>query len=71
MSGWLQALLAAAGQWLERVLTAALAYAAGRWAQRAVGLDEQTKVQDEQARIAADGPRTRDELVRRVRDEGL
>ena len=47
------------------------AYAAGRRSQKSEQVEEEAKIKDDQARIAAERPVDRDDLVRRLRDNGL
>jgi hypothetical protein len=56
---------------VERVFELWLAFRAGRARQSQIADQDAAKVKDEQAKIAGDGPRGRDDLVRRLRDRGL
>ncbi|MGH6719626.1 MAG: hypothetical protein ACREER_09940 [Alphaproteobacteria bacterium] len=56
---------------LGRLLPALLAYLAGRRGQRSDVLAKTGRIHEEQLRAAADRPRDRRELVRRLRSDGL
>jgi hypothetical protein len=56
---------------LARLLPALFAYMAGRRRERADALATTADIHEEQLREAADRPRDRRELVRRLRSDGL
>lgn len=71
MPAWIAALLERFAGLLERALNVWLAVRWGQAKQKEIDAKRIAEAKDEQAKIALDAPRTRDDLVERLRKHGL
>ena len=71
MSAFWEALLSRLASAAERMAQLWLAFKAGQWREQKKAAQSEADIKDEQNKIAAERPRDRDDLVRRLRERGF
>jgi hypothetical protein len=71
MNAFWEILLSRLAMVIERAAQAWLAFKAGQWREQKKAAESEAEIKDEQNKIAAERPRDRDDLVRRLRERGF